>query len=86
MKLVGTFALILALMKVDPDSTCVKDCVGDAKTYKYALADGKNAYIPRDQETPAKFAGKTRHARGYILGSAGRSVTNTATPTLTRLP
>jgi hypothetical protein len=47
-----------AAMKVAPDSKCVKDCVGDGKTYKYALADGKNICVLSDQETPAKFAGK----------------------------
>ena len=45
-------------MMVAPDSKCVKDCVGDAKTYKYALSDGKHTYILSDQETPAGFAGK----------------------------
>ena len=94
MKLVGAFALVLALtgphldaqaakayvgiitdtmctndhapMKVTPDSKCVKDCVGDAKTYKYALADGKNMYILSDQETPAKFAGKRVKVTGTL--------------------
>jgi len=94
MKLVGAFALIVALtrpsifaegattyvgvitdtmctndhksMKVDPDSKCVKDCVADAKAYKYALAEGKNAYILSDQETPAKFAGKRVKVTGTL--------------------
>ena len=55
-----------APMKVTPDSKCVKDCVGDAKTYKYALADGKNLYILSDQETPAKFAGKRVKVTGTL--------------------
>jgi hypothetical protein len=55
-----------AAMKVTPDSRCVKDCVGDAKTYKYALADGKGVYILSDQETPAKFAGKRVKVTGLL--------------------
>jgi len=55
-----------APMKVTPDSKCVNDCVGDAKTYKYALADGKNLYILSDQETPAKFAGKRVKVTGTL--------------------
>ena len=53
-------------MKVAPDSKCVQDCVGDAKTYKYALSDGKNSYILSDQETPAKFAGKRVKVTGTL--------------------
>jgi hypothetical protein len=62
-----------ASMKVAPDSKCVKDCVGDGKTYKYALADGKNIYVLSDQETPAEFAGKrvkvigTLYTKTHIL-------------------
>jgi hypothetical protein len=53
-------------MKVTPDAKCVKDCVGDAKTYKYGLADGKNLYILSDQETPAKFAGERVKVTGTL--------------------
>jgi hypothetical protein len=53
-------------MKVAPESRCVNDCVGDAKTYKYALVDGKNLYILSDQETPAKFAGKRVKVTGTL--------------------
>jgi hypothetical protein len=53
-------------MKVAPDSKCVQDCVGDSKTYKYALSDGKNSYILSDQETPAKFAGKRVKVTGTL--------------------
>ncbi len=55
-----------ALMKVVPDSKCVRDCVGDGKTYKYALADGKKVYVLSDQETPAKFAGKRVKVTGRL--------------------
>jgi len=55
-----------ASMKVAPDARCVKDCVGDGKTYKYALAHGKNLYVLSDQETPAKFAGKRVKVTGTL--------------------
>jgi hypothetical protein len=44
-------------MKVSPEDKCVRDCVGDGKTYKYALADAKGLYVLSDQQTPAQFAG-----------------------------
>ena len=47
-----------AAMRVTPDTKCVRDCVGDGKTYKYAWTDGKVTYTLSDQETPAKFAGE----------------------------
>jgi hypothetical protein len=94
MRLIGTFALVLALsgvgiqaqgskayvgvitdtmcgldhasMKVAPDTRCVRDCVGDGKTYKYALAHGTNVYVLSDQETPAKFAGRRVKVTGTL--------------------
>src|SRR5262245_57408581 len=62
-----------AAMKVVPDTKCVRDCVGDGKTYKYVLTDGKVTYTLRDQETPAKFAEKrvkvtgTRYTKTNVL-------------------
>ena len=53
-------------MKLAPESKCVKDCVGDGKTYKYALNDGRNTYVLSDQETPAKFAGKKVKITGTL--------------------
>jgi hypothetical protein len=53
-------------MKVAPDSRCVKDCVGDAKTFKFALADGKHVYILSDQQTPAQFAAKRVKVTGTL--------------------
>ena len=53
-------------MKVSPDAKCVRDCVGDARTYKYALADGKNVYKLSDQETPAKMAGARVRVTGVL--------------------
>ena len=55
-----------ASMKVAPDARCVRDCVGDGQTYKYALADGKSLYVLSDQETPAKFAGKRVKVTGTL--------------------
>lgn len=53
-------------MKVSPDSKCVKDCVGDGKTYKYALLSGETLYTLSDQETPAKFAAQRVTVKGVL--------------------
>lgn len=53
-------------MKVSPVSKCVKDCVGDGKTYKYALLSGGNLYTLSDQETPAKFAAQSVTVKGVL--------------------
>ena len=53
-------------MKVSPDDKCVRDCVGDAKTYKYALANAKGLYILSDQQTPAQFAGTEVKVTGVL--------------------
>jgi uncharacterized protein DUF5818 len=53
-------------MKVSPDEKCVRDCVRDGKTYKYALADGKRVYLLSDQETPAQFAGQKVKVTGVL--------------------
>lgn len=45
-----------ASMKMGPDPACVRACVGDGKTYKYALLVGEQIYTLSDQETPAKYA------------------------------
>jgi hypothetical protein len=55
-----------AAMKVTPDTKCVRDCVGDGKTYKYAWTDGKVIYTLSDQETPAKFAGRRVKVTGTL--------------------
>ena len=44
-----------AMMKVTPDSNCVLECVKHGS--KYALFDGKTAYVLSDQKTPEQFAG-----------------------------
>lgn len=53
-------------MNVTPDAKCVRDCVGDGKTYKYALLVGDKIYTLSDQETPAKFAAQKVEVRGVL--------------------
>ncbi|MBS1818649.1 MAG: hypothetical protein JSU08_12020 [Acidobacteria bacterium] len=53
-------------MNVSPDDRCVRECVGDARTFKYALSDGTHAYLLSDQETPAAFAGKKVRVTGVL--------------------
>jgi hypothetical protein len=55
-----------AAMKVTPDARCVKDCVRDGRTFKYALVDGTHVYKLSDQETPAKFAGRKVTVTGVL--------------------
>ena len=55
-----------AAMKVVPETKCVRECVGDGKTYKYAWSDGKVVYTLSDQETPAKFAGEKVKVTGVL--------------------
>ena len=53
-------------MKVSPDSKCVRDCVGDTSTFKYALSVGTRTYLLSDQETPATFAGRKVRVTGIL--------------------
>jgi hypothetical protein len=53
-------------MKIAPDAKCVRDCVGDGKTYKYALLAGNKLYTLSDQETPAKFAAQQVEVKGVL--------------------
>lgn len=45
-----------ASMKMGADPQCVRACVGDGKTYKYALWIGDKMHTLSDQETPAQYA------------------------------
>lgn len=56
----------LHAMNVSPDSKCVIDCVGDGKTYKYALIVGDEIYTLSDQQTPAKFAAQKVEVKGVL--------------------
>ena len=53
-------------MKLSPNEKCVRECVRDGKTYKYALADGKRLYLLSDQDTPARFAGAEVRVTGVL--------------------
>lgn len=55
-----------AHMNVAPDAKCVRDCVGDGKTYKYALLTDDEMYTLSDQETPAKFAAQKVVIKGVL--------------------
>lgn len=55
-----------ASMKISPDAKCVRDCVGDGRTYKYALLVGDDMYTLSDQETPAKFAAQRVQVTGVL--------------------
>ena len=60
-----------AAMKSASNSKCVRDCVGDGSTYKYALFDGKNVYTLSDQTSPAKFAGQKVTVTGQLYAKTG---------------
>jgi hypothetical protein len=53
-----------AMMKVTPDSKCVQGCVKHGS--KYALFDGKSAYVLSDQKTPEQFAGQKVKITGTL--------------------
>lgn len=53
-------------MKIAPEAKCIKDCVGDGKTYKYALMTADAVYTLSDQETPAKFAAQKVIVTGVL--------------------
>jgi hypothetical protein len=45
-----------AMMKMTPESKCVRDCVKGGS--KYDLFDGTNTYVLSDQKTPEGFVGQ----------------------------
>lgn len=53
-------------MKNGPETKCVRDCVGDGRTYKYAVAIGSKIYTLSDQETPSKYAGEKVKITGVL--------------------
>ena len=53
-------------MGATDNAKCVRDCVGDGRTYKYALVVGRDAYALSDQETPARFAGRKVKVTGVL--------------------
>jgi hypothetical protein len=54
-----------AMMKVTPDSKCVVECVKSGS--KFALYDGKTAYVLSDQKTPERFAGQKVKVTGTLF-------------------
>src|SRR6266496_3541825 len=54
-----------AMMKVTPESKCVVECVKSGS--KYALYDGKTAYVLSDQKTPEQFAGQKVKVTGTLF-------------------
>ena len=54
-----------AMMKVTPNSKCVVECVKSGS--KYALYDGKTAYVLSDQKTPEQFAGQKVKVTGTLF-------------------
>ncbi len=57
------------MMKVAPDSRCVVECVKHGS--KYALYDGKTAYVLSDQKTPEQFAGQKARITGTLFEKTG---------------
>ena len=53
-------------MNISPEPKCVRDCVRDGKTYKYALLNRGKLYPLSDQETPARFAGARVKVSGVL--------------------
>ncbi len=53
-----------SMMKVTPDSKCVQQCVKHGS--KYALFDGKTAWVLSDQKTPEQFAGQKVKITGTL--------------------
>lgn len=53
-------------MNIDPEARCIRDCVGDGKTYKYALMTADAVYTLSDQETPATFAAQKVVVTGVL--------------------
>ena len=54
-----------AMMKISPDSKCVRECA-EKHNSKYTLLVGKNVYKLSDQQTPAAFAGQKVRVRGVL--------------------
>jgi hypothetical protein len=58
-----------AAMKVSPDPKCIQECVKHGS--KYALFDGKTAYVLSDQKTPEQFAGQKVKITGALYEKTG---------------
>ncbi|HUQ91911.1 MAG TPA: hypothetical protein VM120_09525 [Bryobacteraceae bacterium] len=59
------------MMKITPDSKCVRECVKNSKDVKYVLYDGKNTYKLSDQKTPGRFAAQKVRVTGTLFSKTG---------------
>lgn len=59
------------MMKITPDSKCVRECVKNSKEVKYVLHDGKNTYKLSDQKTPEQFAARKVKVTGMLFPKTG---------------
>ena len=59
------------MMKIQPESKCVTECVKSNKSAKYALHDGQNMYVLSDQATPEKFAAQKVRVKGVLYPKTG---------------
>ena len=79
-----------AMMKLAPDSKCVQECVKHGS--KYALFDGKAAYVLSDQKTPEQFAGQkvkitgTQYEKTKILKVDSMTADGPASPSASAHP
>lgn len=60
-----------AAMRIDPEDKCVRECVSHAKKVRYVLLHDDRSSVLSDQETPAKFAGRTVTVRGVLYEKTG---------------
>ena len=59
------------MMKISPDSKCVRECVKNSKEVKYVLHDGKTTYRLSDQKTPEQFAAQKVKVTGKLYAKTG---------------
>lgn len=53
-------------MNIAPDESCVRACVGDAKTYFFAIATSAGTYALSDQSAPAGLVGHKVKVTGTL--------------------
>ena len=59
------------MMKIQPESKCVTECIRLNKGVRYALHDGKNLYVLSDQATPEKLAARQVRVKGVLYTKTG---------------
>lgn len=55
-----------APMGIAPDAKCVQSCVGDAKTFYFALATKEGTFALSDQAAPADHVGRRVRVVGVL--------------------